>query len=68
MIQVELEQVFKDELAAIAARRTACGRPDTGKPPGDLFGFALSGGGIRSATVSLGILDVLNPTFANTGR
>jgi hypothetical protein len=55
-----LEPVLKDEMKAIAARRKKI-NPDSGEDVADdLFGIALSGGGIRSATINLGILEVLN--------
>ncbi|WP_162527189.1 patatin-like phospholipase family protein [Sphingomonas solaris] len=45
----------------IARRRTAVGRPDpAGVPPAPPIGLALSGGGIRSATFSLGALRSLS--------
>ena len=53
----DLDTVLKDERAAIAARRKKLNLPP---PEDDLVGIALSGGGVRSATVSLGVLDVLN--------
>ncbi|MHC5022452.1 MAG: patatin-like phospholipase family protein [Planctomycetota bacterium] len=58
---IPFTQVFREELATIAPR------PD-GEPPGDprafarqheLFGMAISGGGIRSATFALGVLQAM---------
>lgn len=59
-------EVFPDELDAIRERRRNAGFP---QPPVDvttpclqhnLFGLALSGGGIRSASFSLGVLQALS--------
>src|SRR5580765_5410209 len=58
-------EVFPDELDAIRQRRRNAALPEP--PPGlvspsaqlDLFGLALSGGGIRSAALSLGVLQQL---------
>jgi hypothetical protein len=52
-----LDKVLADEGAAIAARRNKLAMPP---PDNDLMGVALSGGGIRSATVCLGGLETLN--------
>ena len=52
-----LNEVIEKERDLIASRKAQTGVPgDSGK----LFGIALSGGGIRSATVNLGVLEVLN--------
>lgn len=53
----KMDTVLADELTAIAARREKLGMPP---PDDDLVGIALSGGGIRSATVCLGGLETLN--------
>lgn len=61
----ELDEVLKDEWNEIRTRRerwfengkTGC---QDGRPPANLVGLALSGGGIRSATFSLGVLQELN--------
>jgi hypothetical protein len=61
----ELDEVLKVEWADITTRRTKwfkageTGCKD-GHPPKKLTGLALSGGGIRSATFSLGVLQGLN--------
>ena len=48
------------ERALISARREACGLPTAGAGEGGgTVGLALSGGGIRSATFSLGVLQAL---------
>ncbi|MGE0815020.1 MAG: hypothetical protein AB7O28_04240 [Vicinamibacterales bacterium] len=52
--RVEWSQVFDRELQAVRARRG--GDRD---PTGDLTGLAISGGGIRSATFALGVLEGL---------
>jgi hypothetical protein len=52
-----LEKVLTEEVVAITARRKKVGLPP---PDDDLVGIALSGGGIRSATICLGVLEVLN--------
>ena len=58
-----LDTVLADERAEIAASRARRYAPDS-EPSGNVHdtyvGIALSGGGIRSATVSLGILQGLN--------
>ncbi len=48
----DFREVFAEELKLIAERRG-------GKAPHDLFGLALSGGGIRSAAFNLGLLQAL---------
>lgn len=53
---VNLRHVVQEELKAIAARRERIGMPP---PADDLMGIALSGGGIRSATLCLGVLEAL---------
>lgn len=57
---IHSEQVFKDELEIIKAKRNLLNFTDSSENPSDLFGIALSGGGIRSATLNFGILDVFN--------
>ena len=54
---INLKTVLKREREAITARRDKMGLP---KPEDNLVGIALSGGGERSATVCLGVLDVFN--------
>jgi hypothetical protein len=49
--------VFAEEVAALKQRR-----PLDGDPPQDLIGLAISGGGIRSATFALGVLETLKKT------
>lgn len=58
---VDLKQVVEREWQAIARRRQrAFGAGPAGKDaPADLFGLALSGGGIRAAAISLGFLEAL---------
>ncbi len=53
--------VFAAELEEIRRRRAQLGQPDPGRPgpprlDRNLIGLALSGGGIRSASLSLGVL------------
>ena len=59
-----MERVIAAELEDVAARREWHGfdgpAPVSPAPPGDLAGLALSGGGIRSATFCLGVLQSLN--------
>jgi predicted acylesterase/phospholipase RssA len=64
---ISLDQIVRAEVEVINIRRGRLGRPaltvqDTG--PGscvlDAVGLALSGGGIRSASFSLGVLQSLN--------
>lgn len=55
---VEFDKVLAAELDRIRQRRTTA-QCEPGNPAGDAFGLALSGGGIRSATFNLGILQAL---------
>jgi len=52
------DQVREDELKAIEDSRASRGCPE-GDPADDLLGVAFSGGGIRSATFNLGVLQAL---------
>lgn len=53
-------EIFSEEKTLIECRRAAAGYPVTDTDTlADLVGLALSGGGIRSATFSLGVLQVL---------
>ena len=54
--------VYEAEWQTIQERRLASGAPtpSPGTAPRDLTGLALSGGGIRSATFNLGVLQALN--------
>ncbi len=54
------EEIFEDELKAISAKRRKGNSAAGVERPSNLFGIALSGGGIRSATVNLGVLSILN--------
>jgi hypothetical protein len=52
--------IYVDECSAVRARRKGAGQPsDPTRPLTDLRGLALSGGGIRSATFCLGVLQQL---------
>ena len=54
------EAIYVDERAAILERRLRSGKlADPKQPLTDLRGLALSGGGIRSATFCLGVLQQL---------
>ncbi len=59
-------EVFPNELAVIRQRRLNAGLPPPARDittpslPHDLMGLALSGGGIRSASFSLGVLQALS--------
>jgi hypothetical protein len=55
------KDVFQRELQLLSAKRKHC-NPQDGyeQPEKNLFGIALSGGGIRSATINLGILEIFN--------
>ena len=55
---VHFEQVFKDELEIVKTKRRLLNPSDNSEIPSNLFGITLSGGGIRSATINLGILEV----------
>lgn len=57
---VTLVDIIAEELKGVGARRKKLGMTDPAEPPQDLFGIALSGGGVRSATVCLGVLKTLN--------
>jgi hypothetical protein len=58
-LPVTFREVFQDELTSIAESRRARA-VNTSKPAADnLIGLAFSGGGIRSATFNLGILQAL---------
>ena len=58
-LPVTFKEVLQDELTQIAESRRARG-VITSKPIADnLIGLAFSGGGIRSATINLGILQAL---------
>jgi len=49
----------RDERQIIAARRSVIlGHPEP-EPPAEYVGLALSGGGVRSATFNLGVLQAL---------
>lgn len=52
----DFAEVAAGEAAWLALRRSAAGLP---APDDDLFGVALSGGGIRSASFNLGVLEAL---------
>ncbi|MCX6142368.1 MAG: patatin-like phospholipase family protein [Ignavibacteriales bacterium] len=57
----KLKEIKQEELSIISKKRSAL-HPEDGidRPQENLFGIALSGGGIRSATLSLGFLKILN--------
>jgi hypothetical protein len=58
-LPVTFKEVLQDELSKIAEARRARG-VSTSRPTADnLIGLAFSGGGIRSATFNLGILQAL---------
>jgi len=58
-LPVTFKEVLQDELTQIAESRRARG-VITSKPTADnLIGLAFSGGGIRSATLNLGVLQAL---------
>lgn len=68
---VELDEILRAELDAINQRRKALGREavtaGSSAPPSpvlDVVGLTLSGGGIRSASFSLGVLQALNEANA----
>jgi hypothetical protein len=65
--KVHLDHIIRTEVSVINRRRKALGRGEltvdkTGpeSPPLDVAALALSGGGIRSASFSLGVLQALN--------
>lgn len=55
-----LEEIIPEEQKIIEKKRNSMGYPPINHPSEGFFGIALSGGGIRSATINLGILDILN--------
>ncbi len=55
--KLEFKTIFTDEWQLIEQKRQKHHPEDQGGPS---FGIALSGGGIRSATLNLGVLEVLN--------
>ena len=56
-----LNDIIQRELQLIASKRKNRNpQDDYEQPEKNLFGIALSGGGIRSATINLGILEILN--------
>jgi hypothetical protein len=61
---VDLDFVLKQELKAIVAKRNRTrvegGAITRKNVEGNLFGIALSGGGVRAATLSYGFLEILN--------
>lgn len=60
-VNADLEHVMKEELHIISSKRKNCqSQDDPEHPEKNLFGIALSGGGIRSATINLGILEIFN--------
>src|ERR1700736_3249490 len=56
---LQWEAVFDDEIGQVRARRTAVHRASAEPADQNLVGLAFSGGGIRSATFGLGILEGL---------
>jgi hypothetical protein len=54
-----LTDVCREELVYVAQRRKVNKTEEKGESRDNLFGIALSGGGIRSATMSAGFLEVL---------
>lgn len=61
---VTLDEIFSAELLSINSRRLSVGRPPAPLPArlttrNNLIGLSVSGGGVRAATVCLGILQVL---------
>lgn len=70
--QIQFDEIVRAEVDAINQRREALGRPrldatDCASAEGqvlDAVGLALSGGGIRSAAVSLGVLQAFNHSDA----
>ncbi|MBI2313732.1 MAG: hypothetical protein HYU77_14625 [Betaproteobacteria bacterium] len=58
MAEEPMENVLKAEQEWIRKRRESAGQP-AGAPAEDAVGLALSGGGVRSATFNLGVLQAL---------
>src|SRR5882724_12395215 len=63
---IGFQRILHTEIEAINKRRNALGRPTVSANPDaplavlDTVGLALSGGGIRAAAFSLGVLQALN--------
>jgi len=57
--RVTWQQAFQEEQNRIEARRLKDGRNSSRQPGEGLTGLAISGGGIRSATFALGVLEAL---------
>ena len=57
---VGFDQVFAQEIEHIREKRKWSGEESVKKAESNLFGIALSGGGVRSATIGAGFLEVLN--------
>jgi len=56
---IDQRTVLLREWREIRKRRNEGGSDEVDVPPKDLIGLALSGGGIRSATFCLGVLQAL---------
>lgn len=60
-VNANVKEVMGEELNIISSKRKNCqSNDDPEHPENNLFGIALSGGGIRSATINLGILEIFN--------
>ncbi len=55
----KFEDFFEEEIEAITSKRTKLGQ-NTDNIQENLIGIALSGGGVRSATINLGFLQAMN--------
>ncbi|MDD1623374.1 MAG: hypothetical protein LUO94_01230, partial [Methylococcaceae bacterium] len=59
-VKLDWEKAFEEEFKHIRARRDRVyPSDDTTQAPDNLVGLAFSGGGIRSATFGLGVLEAL---------
>lgn len=58
--QIKYHEVIKDETELLKKRRATLKLEDPEEVENNKFGIALSGGGIRSATINLGFLKTLN--------
>jgi hypothetical protein len=64
--RLQFDEILRAEIDAVNERRTFLGREVLVSPPGegrrviDAIGLTLSGGGVRSAAFSLGVLQALN--------
>lgn len=57
---IKFEQVRAEEKELFKKKRAKSNPEDGFENPTNIFGIALSGGGVRSATINLGVLEIFN--------